>query len=371
MKDCYLTSTGSYLPGDAVPNECIPKFLGVVDGEDEVSQKVLRMNGITARHYAQDEQQQATESVYTMGHKAVQDCLQGAPQSGCVSYLAAGTTYAPLAAPGIGSILHGILASTEEIRRMLVGPLEISSHSGICSSAAAGLVAAIRSIRSGEHRSAVAVGTEHSSEKLKSSVIRPIDDRRPGVDLRKTQWFMSVFLRFMLSDGAGAFLLEDEPREKGVSLKVNWTHSRSFANEAPLCMQLENRSELLSQDVEVLSRYLMPLAKRFVEEAFQMHDDPLGNYRWVLPHLSSFFFRRRMERILDELAGDSAGQVSYWTNLALAGNTGAASIFVMLDQFLKDPLLGGTLRNGDRMVLFIPESGQFNFVLVSLTAVVQ
>ena len=63
----------------------------------------------------------------------------------------------------------------------------------------------------------------------------------------------------------------------------------------------------------------------------------------------------------------SPDPVPYWTNLATAGNTGAASIFVMLDQYLRDE----SVCDGDRIMLFIPESGQFNFVMVSLTAVVQ
>jgi 3-oxoacyl-[acyl-carrier-protein] synthase-3 len=38
----------------------------------------------------------------------------------------------------------------------------------------------------------------------------------------------------------------------------------------------------------------------------------------------------------------------------------------MLHQFLEEQRLS----SGDRLLLFIPESGQFNFVLVSLTMVV-
>jgi 3-oxoacyl-[acyl-carrier-protein] synthase III len=39
---------------------------------------------------------------------------------------------------------------------------------------------------------------------------------------------------------------------------------------------------------------------------------------------------------------------------------------VMLNQFLWE----NKLTAGERLLLFIPESGQFNFVLISLTAVV-
>jgi 3-oxoacyl-[acyl-carrier-protein] synthase-3 len=361
--ECFLTATGSYLPGAPVANDRISHFLGSLEGESVVAQSVLKMNGIVQRHYAQDERQCATHDVYDLATQAARDCLAEVTPIAPITFLAAGTTYAPLAAPGIASIVHHRLQAAGLIRH----PLEISSHAGICTSAAAALVAAVRSVKSGEHKSALSIGAEHASEVLKSSVIRPIDDRADHADVRTSQWFMSVFLRFMLSDGAGACLLESEPRPEGLSLRVDWTHSMSFANEAPLCMKLDNATHLLSQDVTVLSQYLYILGSKFVSTAMDLHHERLDSYRMVLPHMSSFFFRRKMERMMQDYAGDSGHLVPYWTNLATAGNTGAASIYVMLNQFLQQHQIS----NGDRLLLFIPESGQFNFVLVSLTAVLK
>ena len=321
------------------------------------------MNGIVQRHYAQDDRQQPTHDVYDLAARAAQACLAEQTPRHPLSFLAVGTTYAPLAGPGIASLVHSRL----KLAGVVDHPLEISSHGGICTASAAALVAAIRSVKLGEHKSALCIGTEHASEVLKSSVIRPIDDRAEHSDVRKSQWFMSVFLRFMLSDGAGACVLEGEPRPEGLSLRVDWTHSLSFANEAPLCMKLDNATRLLSQDVGILSRYFYRLAEKFVAAALDRHQEQLDSYRMVLPHMSSFFFRRKMEKMMQELSGNANRPVPYWTNLATAGNTGAASIYVMLNQFLKErPPVAG-----DRLLLFIPESGQFNFVLVSLTAVSQ
>jgi 3-oxoacyl-[acyl-carrier-protein] synthase-3 len=39
----------------------------------------------------------------------------------------------------------------------------------------------------------------------------------------------------------------------------------------------------------------------------------------------------------------------------------------MLDHYLQEH----EVRDGERILLFIPESGQFNFVMISLTAVMQ
>ena len=361
--NCFITQTGSFLPGLAVSNDDIEKHLGTLPGEADVKKSVLKMNGIVSRHYAQDTNQQPTHDVYQLACEAIENCLSKQSEvADSVSLLSAGTTYAPLGGPGLGSILHAQLQQ----RQLLSQPVEISSHSGICSSAAMALVSAIRAVSSGEHQAAVCVGAEHPSSALKAAAIDPVDDRDQHTELRRSQWFMSVFLRFMLSDGAGAFFLQDQPKPKGVSFRVNWTHSRSFAHETPLCMKLENQGVRLSQDISILSKHLMPTATKFTADAMERHDEDLIDYKMVLPHLSSFFFRKKTERVMQAFSS-SPDPVPYWTNLATAGNTGSASIYLMLDHYCQS----NAIEDGDKLMLFIPESGQFNFVMVSLTAVVQ
>lgn len=362
--NCFITQTGSFLPGPQVHNDDIERYLGSLEGESEVKKTVLRMNGIVSRHYARDENQQSTHDVYGLACAAVEDCLsKRGDLSKRVSQLTAGTTYAPLSGPGLASILHSRLQD----RQLLQHPVEIGSHSGICSSAAAAMVSAIRSVAAGEHDTAICVGTELPSAILNAETIDPIDDRTQHANsLRESKWFTSVFLRFMLSDGAGAFLLESEPKASGVSFQVNWTHSRSFANESPLCMKLENDRVRLSQDISILSKYLFPAARKFTAEAMQRHNEDLAGYKMVLPHLSSFFFRKKTERVMRDFSS-SPDPIPYWTNLATKGNTGSASIFIMLDEYVRK----NEILDGDKLMLFVPESGQFNFVMVSLTAIVQ
>lgn len=210
------------------------------------------------------------------------------------------------------------------------------------------------------------MGTEHASEILKSSAIRPPQDTEMmRQDLQQSEWFMSVFLRFMLSDGAGACLLQNRPASVGTSFEIDWTFSRSFAHEEPLCMKLVNRSSLLSQDVRILSKYFIPSVEKFVGEALQRLGASPAEYHVILPHMSSFYFRRKMERVIRKFTRPESETVDYWTNLATVGNTGAASIFIMLDEYVRTH----SLNSGDRILLFIPESGQFNFVLISLRVV--
>ncbi|MAT15316.1 MAG: hypothetical protein CMJ46_08610, partial [Planctomyces sp.] len=202
--DCYLTQTAAWLPGDAVENDQIDRYLGTIASEELVRDTVLAMNGIKRRHYAQNEHQEATEDIYSMATRAAELCLRKSPDIR-ISYLTAGTTFAPLTAPGIASIIHDRLSERGHLKHSI----EISSHSGICSSSATALVSAIRAVRAGEHAAVLSIGAEHPSDKLKSTVLHPPDDRDEHENIQHSQWFMSVFLRFMLSDGAGAFLLQN------------------------------------------------------------------------------------------------------------------------------------------------------------------
>jgi 3-oxoacyl-[acyl-carrier-protein] synthase-3 len=360
MADCFITSTGSYLPGEPVDNENINHYLGNVFGEGRVQKKILAVNGIHSRHYALDKKQNPTHTIYEIASNAVKECLSDFQNPPQIDYLSAGTTHAPTLAPGVSSLLHDQLTRDGLVSHSL----EINSNSGICSSGAQAIVNAARAVKSGESKAAVCVGVELSSGGLRSKEFRTVYDL-PTIlrNVRKSRWFMSVFLRFMLSDGAGAFLLEGQPGKQGLSFKVNWTYSRSFANEAPLCMQLQSKPLMLSQDVTILAKYMAPLSKKAVVGALCEHDETLDGYTMVLPHMSSYYFEPAVKKIMDELSPNR--EVPYWTNLCTAGNTGAASIYIMLDEYMKTK----PVKAGDRLLLFVPESGQFNYVLISLTVV--
>jgi 3-oxoacyl-[acyl-carrier-protein] synthase-3 len=82
----------------------------------------------------------------------------------------------------------------------------------------------------------------------------------------------------------------------------------------------------------------------------------------VLCHYSAEHFRAKL---LDRLraAGYAPDDERWFTNLQTAGNTGAASIFVMLDAARP------RIRRGDRVLLIVPESGRFTMAFAQLTCV--
>ena len=82
----------------------------------------------------------------------------------------------------------------------------------------------------------------------------------------------------------------------------------------------------------------------------------------VLCHYSAEHFRDKLLARLRE-AGYSPDDERWFTNLHTAGNTGAASIFVMLEAART------RLRRGDRVLLIVPESGRFTLAFAQLTCV--
>jgi 3-oxoacyl-[acyl-carrier-protein] synthase-3 len=82
----------------------------------------------------------------------------------------------------------------------------------------------------------------------------------------------------------------------------------------------------------------------------------------VLCHYSAEHFRATL---LDRLraAGYPPKEEHWFSNLQTAGNTGAASIFVMLQAAIP------RIRRGDRVLLIVPESGRFTLAFAQLTCV--
>ena len=64
-------------------------------------------------------------------------------------------------------------------------------------------------------------------------------------------------------------------------------------------------------------------------------------------------------------AGLMIPEERWFTNLRTKGNTGAASIFIMLEEAFN----GGRFAPGDRILLMVPESGRFSVSFVHLTCV--
>ena len=370
----YITSTGSFLPGPPIGNDEIEEVLGLVEGKpSRLKARILKANGIKTRHYAIDKSHRTLFSNAQMAVEAARTCLAGSPVPlRSVGLLSCATTQGDLVIPGFGSMVQAGLGIPE---------VELHTTHGICSSSAMAIRSAVNTLRLAEQSTALVVVSELASRLFKSS-------RYEAAGGHEAIDFDSEFLRWMLSDGAGAMLIEDQPRSDRLSLRIDWLDVISFANELETCMyagalknpdgslrtwhEAEDPAEMwaqgyfnLSQDVTVLERNLLPVAVKqsFMRVRDKRRLEPAG-VDWLLPHLSSEFFRRPICELLNGL-GFAVPAEKWFTNLSRKGNTGSASIFIMLEELWSS----GRLKKGDRILCAVPESARFTFAYAHLTAV--
>jgi 3-oxoacyl-[acyl-carrier-protein] synthase III len=379
----YITAAGSFLPGDPVPNDRIEEVLGTVGGvPSRIGRVVLRANGIKTRHYARcgGRQTHLNEELAALAVGSALD-RRGVAMSE-VDMLAVATTVGDVLMPGFASMVHGRLGG---------GPMEVLSASGVCASGVAALKAAAMAVKVGEHRRAVAAASELASalahaERFADESVRAAERSEVPVGFG---YFNAEFLRWMLSDGAGAVVIEPVPAATGLSLRVDWIELTSYAHALPTCMYFgasdprnvavgntwlsvptlaaadEAGMMMVRQDTELLGAALVDVG---IEECRRLIKtgrlDVEARYDWFLPHISSFYFYDKLAVAVRE-AGLDLPPERWFTNLATRGNVGSASMYLMLD----DALNAGLFRVGDRILVFVPESGRFIISFMQLTVV--
>ena len=389
MAQSFITSHRAFLPGPGVPNDEMEARLGLVGGEpSRYRTKILEANGITNRHYAIDEHGNQTHLNQDLAALAVTDALARRELDlGEVGMLSVGTTMPDLLMPGFASMVHGRLAEDHPT----AAPMEVLSASGICASGAAALRQANNAIRLGDHERAVAVASELPSSMMKASRFERESGLAPEREDVATafQYFNADFLRWMLSDGAGAVVLESAPHPERLSLRVDWIELTSYANAYPTCMFLgtsdprnpsigttwlsvdhataadEAGMMVVRQDTQLLAESLLPVgteeAKRLIKAG---RIDPDLGYDWFLPHMSSYFFKDFLAVGLAEV-GLRIPEENWFTNLTTRGNTGSASIYLMLEE----AMTSGRFKEGDRILALVPESGRFVMSFMQFTCV--
>ena len=85
---------------------------------------------------------------------------------------------------------------------------------------------------------------------------------------------------------------------------------------------------------------------------------------WFLPHYSSEGFRKPLYDALAECNLEIPYE-KWFTNLTSKGNTGSASIYIILEELVRS----GRAKPGQRILCFIPESSRFSYALLHLTVV--
>lgn len=374
----YINKTSKFLPNEPVPNDDMELYLGYINNKPSKSKNiVLRNNAIKQRYYALTKGGKPTHTNAQMTAEAVRNLFKDDPeQIKTIDLLSCGTSSPDQMMPSHGVMTHGWLTEAEAI--------EVVSPSGVCCAGMHALKYAYMAIKTGDAKLAVATGSERFSGLLVSDVFEEEAQKLKELTENPYIAFHKDFLRWMLSDGASAFLLSDQPNTDGISLRMEWIEGVSYANEMEACMymgadkqkdgtlkgfmdytpeEVMTRSIFsVKQDINLLSDNIVPLGGKKIKEIFDRKGLTAKDIDHFLPHISSDFFRSKIYDLV-EIYGGGIPYDKWFINLYTVGNVGAASVYLMIDELFNS----GRLKKGEKILLLVPESSRFSYMYALLT----
>ena len=381
--DVFITDLAAYLPNGPVSNDQMEEILGMVNQVPSRTRKmILRNNKILTRYYAIDPE--TGKSTHTNAQLAAEAVRRLRPYEGFttddIECLACGTTQADQLIPGHASMVHGELKSS---------PCEIVSTAGVCISGMTALKYAAMNVATGQCANAVATGSEQASSFMRSRMAGAVS---PEVcdqfESMPHLAFSADLLRWMLSDGAGAAFLAPAPVPGQRAFKVEWIDIFSFAGELDTCMyagalknpdgtltgwrefedpeeMLAQRTLLVRQDVKLLHKEIVATtADRTIPRLQAKRGIQAEDVDVFVAHYSSDYFRLPIYEGLKNV-GFHIPLEKWYTNLPEKGNTGSASIFIILADLLRSD----RIKAGDKVLCYVPESGRFSICYALLTVV--
>jgi len=377
----YITDLATFLPNKPISNEQMEGVLGLVNQLPSRTRRIiLRNNKIKTRYYAIDpESGLSTHSNAELSAEAVKNLRPYEHFTlDDIECLCCGTSSPDQILPGHAPMVHGELGGNS---------CEVLSAAGVCTAGMSALKYAWMNVALGLSKNAVATGSELASSFMHARLCGEIDpDKATQLESQPGLSFEADFLRWMLSDGAGAAFLSNEPSPQGISLRIDWIDLISYANEMETCMYagadkledgtirgwrehaspaaaIANNTFLIKQDVKLLNKEVITFAvERALAELVVKHKLNAEAIDWFLPHYSSDYFREDLRGRMEKI-GLPIPTERWFTNLATKGNTGAASIYIMLEELFHS----GQLKKGEKLLCFIPESGRFSMCYMMLT----
>jgi len=149
----------------------------------------------------------------------------------------------------------------------------------------------------------------------------------------------------------------------GIGSTTDVNDKRTWQDFATYAEAEAHGALLIRQDIRLLEH----IVKLGVDGALRLIEEGLldtSKLDHLLCHYSSHHFKSRIYDLLD-MAGAKIDEQKWYSNLYTRGNTGSASILIMLDEFLRED----RAKVGDTMVCMVPESGRFNVAYMHLTMV--
>jgi 3-oxoacyl-[acyl-carrier-protein] synthase-3 len=291
-----------------------------------------------------------------------------------VQLLVCGTASPDQIIPSHASMVHGLLD---------IPAIEIASFAGSCCASMQALKFGCLSVLSGNTTNAVCTGSEMLSHWMLSKYFEKENGNESRLRDNPLLSFEKEFLRWMLSDGAGAVLLENKPAGE-LPLRLEWVDIRSYANTMETCMYAGadkdadgkllgwcrydaedwlNKSVFsLKQDTRMLGEFIVRMGGQFLKEIIASRNLDISMVDYFLPHLSSEFFRDQIHTELKKLDIDIPGE-KWFTNLTTVGNVATASFILMLEELMQTR----NLKSGQKILIQVPESARFTYAYALLT----
>lgn len=353
-----IAGTGSYLPGKPVTINEVDDILGKLDNAPpKISKWLERMKSLMEQmlevetyHYAiSPETKEFTDDNITMSVKAARQALQNAGlKASDIDFIVYGSSHQDQM-PTASVLIQ------EELGIELCA--EISIHSN-CTSAYKAFLTAFDFIRLGRAKNALVVSSNMSSSELRASYYNQ--------EIVKKE---ELFLRYFLSDGAGALILSrDDSGNTG--LYVCDAYIESAGGKKPAGMRNKRPAYWMNPKEEYEKGY-HHLAQMFNENlSAYFHEENgsvfLHGLKRMLdiqkPDLSklkyfqvNFPSKHIAELIIEECKSIGINRDTLYTEMSKMGYPGPPMVFITLHKILTEE----KLEKGDLVMSFVTEVSKF------------
>ena len=354
-----IIGSGHFLPGNPIPFKDVDHYLGELNDIPPKTKKWLnRMQNVMSElieveyyHFALDpETREFTDDNITMSVKAANVALQNAGiDASEIDFIAYGSAHQdqmPTASVRIQEAL-GIDSCGE-----------ISIHAN-CTSAYKALLTAYEFIKSGRYKRALVVSSGISSSELRSEYYNQ--------PLAKKE---ELLLRYFLSDGAGALILEADESNSKSGLYLENCYMESIGGNKPSAMGNKRPAYFMNPKEEFEKGYhhLAQLFNDNLRDLFYEEDGSVF-YKGLKRMIEQYpidvqkikFFQVNFpskhisETIIEECQNLGIPKETLYTKMSTMGYVGPPMVFLCLDKIRRKE----KLQKGDVILSFVTEVSKF------------
>lgn len=293
MEYIKIIGTGKYLPSQRIENKELASLLQVTQSYIE------KMTGIQTRYYKKE------ETMVEMAVNAAKDAIQKANVTlDSIDFIAVSSTTNPYYMPGISFFVQ------KECKMVNAKCLDISAG---CS----GFINAFDIARS-----EIALG------KVKRALVIGVDALSDVVDKK------DIGTAIVLSDGAGAVILEQTDKEKQYASLI-----QSDAEHGDiLTCRADSHIEMNGKEIY---KYAVTKPVEQIQQLINREKTTMEEIKYLVPHQSNL---RIMQAMANRL---KLPEEKMYVNIQKRGNTFCASIPIALDDMMQE----GKLKEQDKILL--------------------